>query len=347
MTAVKIVCLTVFFLTFYMFSLDSNIVAAANVPKESDQIEATDYSDMGNWLNIGDPVKPIDVFVLYPTTYRPGQGDPIVASIDNAGMRAGAMNFLNNKASAFSTVGNLYAPYYRQLDAAWTLKQKPKERDLYTNGVPKTDVIAAFDYYIKHYNKGRPFIIASHSQGSTVAKTILFDYLKAHPVVSNRLVAAYVIGYSVTKQEMDINTHLKFASGPDDTGVIISYNTVSPYFKGELSTVLPGAMTINPITWTRSETTATAYKNAGSYMNTATGYQKVMGLADATVDTERGLIICSTADVKTYGMPEALRSVFPQDSFHGEDISFYYFDIRKNAENRAAKFLAANPQYVK
>ena len=32
--------------------------------------------------------------------------------------------------------------------------------------IPKADVFAAFDYYIKHYNNGRPFILAGHSQGS-------------------------------------------------------------------------------------------------------------------------------------------------------------------------------------
>ena len=32
---------------------------------------------------------------------------------------------------------------------------------------------AAFQYYLEHYNNGRPFIIASHSQGTYHAKRLI------------------------------------------------------------------------------------------------------------------------------------------------------------------------------
>ncbi len=314
-----------------------------NIPAEGAAIEATDYSLDSNWITIPEPVKPADIFVLYPTTYRPAADEPVIAPIDHEGMRAGAREFVETKASAFETAGNVYAPYYRQLDASWLLSQSLQDQMLYTNGVPATDVIAAFDYYIKNYNQGRPFILVSHSQGSATVKTILFDYLKSNPEVNERLIAAYVIGYSVTRQELEENPHLKFAQGADDTGVIISYNTVSADFEGELTTSLPEAVTINPISWTQEEITAEAGENAGSFINTGEGYEAVSGLADATVDAERGLIICSTADPDLYGMPEALRKIFPKGSFHTNDISFYYFNLRENAENRVMKYFESHP----
>ena len=40
-------------------------------------------------------------------------------------------------------------------------------------GIPTLDGTAAFDYYIKHYNNGRPFILLGHSQGSTVMTNLL------------------------------------------------------------------------------------------------------------------------------------------------------------------------------
>ena len=143
----------------------------------------------------------------------------------------------------------------------------------------------------------------NHLQYETVRLNFMFKR-----AVCLVMVAAYVIGYSVTQQELADNPHLKFAEGPDDTGVIISYNTVSADFEGNLSTALPGAVTINPISWTREEKTAASSENAGSYVMGGAGYEKMMGLADATVDAERGLIICSTADVERYGMPEAMRA---------------------------------------
>ena len=52
------------------------------------------------------------------------------------------------------------------------------------------DALAAFDYYIRHYNQGRPFVLVGHSQGSAMTKLILFDYLSARPDVYRRMVAA-------------------------------------------------------------------------------------------------------------------------------------------------------------
>jgi hypothetical protein len=39
------------------------------------------------------------------------------------------------------------------------------------------------------------------------------------------MIAAYVIGYPAKDEFLDANTHLKFANGPDDSGVFVSYNT--------------------------------------------------------------------------------------------------------------------------
>jgi len=307
------------------------------VPKEGDNITPTDYSNRNNWMTVTDaPTKPADVFVLYPTTYSPGEGDPVVAPIDDEGMRAGAKRFMANDASAFETAGNMFAPFYRQLDAAWTLNFPPEERDQYTNGVPKTDVTAAFDHYIKNFNEGRPFILVGHSQGATMVKALLFDYLEKDPEVYSRLIAAYVIGYSVTQSELDAYDHLKFATGEADTGVIISYNTVSPNFTGNLATWLPGSIAINPINWKLDDTNAPIGDNPRSFVNGVI----VNDLADAEIDVSRGLLICNTADPATYGMPEPAWGVFPQDSFHGQDIPFYYFSLRQNADVRVAAFLA-------
>lgn len=71
-----------------------------------------------------------------------------------------------------------------------------------TGGVAKTDALAAFDYYIQHYNQGWPCILVGHSQGSAMTKLILFEYLHAHPDVYERTIAAYPIGVSITTQEL-------------------------------------------------------------------------------------------------------------------------------------------------
>lgn len=312
-------------------------------PKEGDDITPSDYGNPDNWLVLTEnPEMPADVFVLYPTAWTRQEGEGPICSIDHAGMHEGAQGFMNISGSAFVPVGNVFAPYYRQLDATFVLSKPLEEQFQYIGGVPKTDVMAAFDYYIKNLNQGRPFILVSHSQGSTMAKELLFDYMKENPQVVDQMVAAYVLGYSVTKQELEENPHVKFAEGALDTGVIISYNTEAPNMEGNSTTWIPGSMAINPISWSRDEEVAPASDNLGSMINQNGTLVKMDELADAKVDIERGVVICSTADIETYSMAENLRALFPLGVYHGQDIAFYYYNLRDNAQQRISAFMENN-----
>ena len=299
---------------------------------------ATDYSQAAHWLSLPATVKNVDVFYLYPTAWsKVNPTDPNINEVDNASMLKGSKAAFARQASAFETVGNVYAPYYRQADALYTLTLPTlAERAGVIAGAPTVDAVAAFDYYIKHYNHGRPFILAGHSQGSNVLLNLLAGYLKANPEVYQRMVAAYVIGYSVTQSYLDENPHLKFAQNADDTGVIISYNTQSPdVAKGANPVVLDGALAINPITWTRG--TAAAGKTdllaLGSFMPVAGVFTAVPQYADAKIDTDKG-VVTTTAD------STGLLLGFGPGIYHSYDYPFYYFNLRANAANRVAKYLS-------
>lgn len=315
-------------------------------PAKSTQ-KATDYASTNHWLYLPSATDlPVDVFYLYPTAYsKEADSDPDICKIDNSTMCTNAQSAFDRQATAFETVGNIYAPYYRQADAACCLSLSEEDKDKLLSGEPKSDVIAAFDYYIKHYNDGRPFILAGHSQGSNMLLYLLSDYMKENPEVYGRMIAAYVIGYSVTGDYLAQNPHLKFAEGADDTGVIISYNTQASTIDGKNPVILDGALVINPITWTRSDTTADASENLGSILLNPDGsvvkdengdFKQVMDFADATIDSENGVLICSTVDVDTWAPGNA---VFPKGVFHSFDYPFYYYNIRENATVRAEAFL--------
>lgn len=303
-----------------------------------DNFKAVDYSKQCHWLSL--PIsgeKEVDVFYIYPTVLENIDNDDLnVCKIDNASMIAGAKQIFSSQANAFETVGNIYAPYYRQADKkilSWT----EKERCSVMEGLPKSDIFAAFDYYIRHYNNGRPFILASHSQGSMLMKYLLSEYMKEHPDVYHRMIAAYVIGYSVTADYLAQNPHLKFAEGPDDTGVIISYNTEAPIIDEPNPVVLSNSIAINPLTWTREETLATARESLGSIIikNIFEIVDPlVTNYADACVDKARGVIICSSIDAN-----EVSSGVFPKGVYHLYDYPFYFYNLRENAANRTKNFL--------
>jgi hypothetical protein len=302
---------------------------------------ATDYSQVNHWLAIPVVTKAVDVFYLYPTAWQRKANEPYICELDNPSMLAGSASAFTRTATAFEPFANIYAPYYRQADAVYALKLPLPELDVLIAGIPTQDAVAAFDYYIKNFNHGRPFILAGHSQGSNVLINLLTGYLQDHPDVYQRMIAAYVIGYPVTARIIEHNPHLKFAEGPDDTGVIISYNTQAPDVVPGVNPVLSGlvGLVINPITWTRAEAVATTAEGLGSIMPDpgTLVFEPAPQYADARVDIANGVLICATANEDL--LYELTHHGFPRGVYHSFDYPFYYFNIRANAQNRVNKYL--------
>jgi len=296
-----------------------------------------DYANADNWLSAEDAGKDVDVVYFYPTTFSKVSDDaPDVADITDESMRSGAQRELKNQASVFIEDCNIYAPFYRQVNAAYALTLSDEEADDLLRYSASQDPSAALDYYFENYNNGKPFILAGHSQGSQILTMILSDYMKEHPEHYKNMIAAYVIGYSVTDKYLAANPHLKFAEGADDTGVIISYNTEGPANKDQHNAVVTdGAISINPINWKKDDTYASKEENLGS-LNIDGEIEK--NLADAKIDLERGVVVCETADSAVYAIPEAAHALFGSESYHGYDYGLYYMNLRENAKVRIEAF---------
>ncbi|GEM_PF-1464091 len=297
---------------------------------------ATDYSDPAHWLNVSSGGMPVDVIYLYPTAWQPAAGDGMFSAIDEANMIAGAKAVYERQATAFETVANVYAPYYRQMNINKTLGAGMSEAEIeqVAAQVPARDVTEALDYYFANYNSGRPFILAGHSQGTQVMMVAMTDYFREHPELRERMVAAYLIGYSVTDEFLG-RGDFTFAAGRDDTGVVISWNTEAPGVTGN-PVVTPGALVINPLNWKTDGTYAGIDENLGSFMLDANGiYALLPGMADAFIDLDRGTLL-TNVDPSSVG---SLPPPFPAGSFHGYDYGFYYANLMANALNRSLVYL--------
>lgn len=313
--------------------LMSVFFSCSNDDKIDPKNQLTDYSVNENWMyKSPNTDKKVDLFYLYPSAYT---GDDNYCAVTDEGMRAGASMLFEDQASAFMDVANAYAPYYRQLNAVKHLALSIEEQEKEMTEVPVADCIKAFDYYISNINNGRPFILAGHSQGSNVLIYIL-DYIeKSKPELLDRMVAAYIIGYSVTTEYLAAHPKLKFATGATDTGVIVSWNTEAPGVTGANPVLLDNAIAINPISWTRDETLVPASDNLGSRIKNESGIgEKVLNLADARVNQKRGVVECSTVNPEDYAI-----SFMPIGVYHGCDYSFYYYNLKANAQARVNAYL--------
>ena len=325
---------------------------------DDSQAGPTDYSQADAWYKLPDEtVKAVDTFFIYPTIYSDFSEEATdYAALHEEMVMEKIDNIYQTQASVFEESTNLYIPFYRQANITIETEAAFDSGDIepvLKDNLPETDINAALDYYFEHYNEGRPFIIAGHSQGSAMTRLVLKDYFAVHPEYYERMVAAYVIGYSVTQQDLDENPHLKFAQGADDTGVIVSWNTEGEGNAGQKNiVVVDGGISINPLNWKRDETYASAEENRGSLIideeNGEAHFEDVG--ADAQVNTERGVVVSHAnypfiSETDPNEKAVALReTAFGTESFHNGDYTLFYNNIKENVKERIESFMGAAAQ---
>ena len=310
-----------------------------------------DYSDKANWCKMPPITKEVDTFYVYATEYIMGsmeEGAPDYADMDNAEMLEGAEGEYLLHATAYADSTNVFMPFYRQvgLRHAGEVWKRDGVFDAALIGMPYGDIVAALDYYFEHYNNGRPFIIAGHSQGSAIVKMVLKKYFAEHPDYYKRMVAAYPIGYAFTKDEFKAYPHMKFATGECDTGVIVTWNTEGPKNRevnADTCVLQPGSMSINPLNWKLDDTYAPASMNLGLlYLDEKTGEVKMGDVgADAQVFPDRGVVVThAKGEPMTEEKAAVAAAFFGPDGRHGEDYALFYNNIKDNVAKRIAAYKA-------
>ncbi len=267
-----------------------------------------------------------DVFFIHPTTY-------FKRKTWNAGLDDEKLNkktdsrAVKHQASVFNQSCKVYAPRYRQMVysgffAFDSVRMGYRDQAL---ELAYQDVKTAFQYYLKHYNKGRPIVIASHSQGSLHGIRLVKEFFDGKPL-QDQLVAAYLVGWPFQENTF---THLPLSEAPDETGVVMGWNSwkrgsvpkkhYKPFFKG--------AVVTNPLTWRTDTTYAPPSAHEGMLMG---NYKKIR---ENHVDAQ------AHAGILWVKNPLPL---LPINNFHVADINLFWLDIRSNVAERVETFLSEN-----
>jgi hypothetical protein len=270
----------------------------------------------------------IDVFFIHPTTYL-GTEKPfgINAAISDAFLAAKTdYSPVLYQASLFNVAGRVFAPRYRQahISAYYPITAADTLAAIAAFELAYQDVKTAFEYYLANENKGRPIIIASHSQGTTHGIRLVKEFFDNKPL-QKQLVAAYLVGIPVNPS---IFTSIQPCDTPTQTGCICSWRTYKEGYNPPF--VLKenfNAIVTNPLTFNKSIPNASWNANKGGVL---TNFNKIAkGVAEAKVADR----ILWTARPKIFGS-----FLVKNPNYHIGDYNLYYINVRENVSQRMAAY---------
>ena len=278
--------------------------------------DAPDYASPEAWY-VSDRGADVDLFYISSTeTFDTSVGRKLyhyAQAADSAsclGMRA-------EMAGVDRILGgdlNFYSPFYRQVtmetyaDTALISSRFPLAMD---------DVRAAFRYYVDELSGGRPFVLAGFSQGGEA----LVGLLKELPdSLQSRLVAAYVLGWKITAEDLASSPAIRPAQGADDIGVTICYNSVED--PSAANPIVSGGNTvaINPVNWCTDATPAVLFDSL-----------------TVTLDPRTKLLLVDGYEGTGY----AWKPYFEDGCYHTFEIRWYGECLRENIATRCEAYLSA------
>lgn len=300
---------------------------------------APDYSNAENWayLETEDTDKTADVFFICPSVYG-GSDDACNMSLSDTDTKESFVGAINMEKGIYDADSRFFAPYYRQIGLnVYEMPEADREPYLET---AYADVRDAFLYYMENYNEGRPIILAGFSQGADMCLRLMKD-LFDDETLADQLVACYAIGWRITQEDLDEYPHLKVASGENDTGVIVSFNSEAEDINDSLM-IPEGTKTyaINPLNWKTDSTPADKSLNQGACFTDYSGEitSEISELTGAYIDETRGAL--KVPDVSPEDYPAGL-SIFTDGVYHLYDYQFFYRNLQENVQTRIDAFTGA------
>ncbi len=273
-----------------------------------------------------------DVFFLHPTTYtKKRRSKNLNAAIDDRYINAKTdYSTILYQASVFNKQCRVFAPRYRQAHiSAFFMKDKEKAGKAFD--LAYEDLKTAFEFYLQHWNNGRPVIIAAHSQGSLLAERLLKDFFdasagSAQTTSQKKLVVAYIIGWPVPKEYF---SSLKMCADSLQTGCLCSWRTFRRgYIPFYLKKEKGNSYVTNPLTWTTDNQYAPRNFNKGSVL------YKFNKVYSKTTDAQisNGLLW-----VRKPRFPWSF--LYFTRNYHPGDINLFYINLRENIQQRIGAFL--------
>ncbi|OUV04050.1 MAG: hypothetical protein CBC42_01270 [Betaproteobacteria bacterium TMED82] len=275
------------------------------------------------------------VFFVHPTTFidRSAWNQP---KNDERANNILKRRGLINQASIFSACCEVYVPKYRQATLYSFI-------DLSDNGskafdVAYEDIKRSFLYFDKHIRKGRPYFIASHSQG-TMHSVRLLQELQQENTTFNEMIAAFLVGYRLT--ESDIGS-FEVCDGPKSINCILAWNSVEKdgfvTFKSKENLIC-----VNPLSWQKDGT----FMGKSSYMGGVGfeiwNYKDSQKITKSELEFDKSIegVRCKNGNLEIIGLASDNYPV-RLFSLHAYDYGLFFLNILHNLAIRVEAYHQVN-----
>ena len=286
----------------------------------------------------------VSVFFIHPTSFL--ETSSWNAPLDDEESQWRARLFVRSQASAFNSVGEVWAPKYRQAAfGAFLTTKRDAQRAL---DFAYRDVAAAYGQFLREAPAGRPIVLAAHSQGSLHLRRLLHERIKGSPE-AERIVAAYVIGWPVSMTADLPALPLPACETADQAGCVLSWQSFAePADPKQVTEVYdqstgPGGVSragtamlcTNPLTGAIGGE-APAAANRGTLIPSADFRSAEFRRAAVSARCDlRGFLLIGDND----RVPEMGPYVLPGNNYHVYDYALFWANIRADAERRVDAFL--------
>jgi hypothetical protein len=344
---------------FALYQFGGQVLIRQAIPRGHFQAagagQAPDYSSPGAWISRpginDDPSRwqpereaPYDLhpgvqtFYVHPTTY-------LERDHWNAPLRPGGETefrtrlFVQSQASVFHSVGEVWAPRYRQAAyGAFLLNRGDAQKAL---DLAYGDIVSAFDEFVRQSGNG-PIILAGHSQGALHLLRLLKEKVAGKPI-AKRVVAAYVVGWPISTAVDLPALGLAACKLPEQRGCILSWLTFGDPPNPDLLLTewsktkgLDGGvrrqqdlLCVNPITGTMNGVDRTGV--SGTLVPTADLRSATISYDALGAHCAQGLLIIDGQ------LPPLGPYVLPGNNYHVYDFALFWGAIRRDVLRRVGE----------
>lgn len=284
---------------------------------------------------------PAAIFFIHPTSFM--EKTRWNATLDDVEANNRAALFLRGQATALSAAGQIWAPRYRQATfGAFLTSEAAAQQAL---DAAYRDVDAAFTQFLKEAGD-RPIVLAGHSQGALHLTRLLKERVAGTPL-AKRIVAAYVVGWPISRTADLPALGLPECTTPDQTGCILSWQSfgepADPSLITDTFDASPG-LTGEPRKGTAMVcTNPITGKQGGSARASAN-----LGTLFPSSDLKTAKLEAGKVGAKCFGRgflsigdgPDLGQYVLPGGNYHVFDYSLFWGNVRADVDRRLKAFVA-------